>query len=155
MDILGGLPPCLGYCDQCCCEHRRACTFLNYVFLWISAQEQDNRACGGSSLSFLRSLLSILHSHFNTGYPLQPVRTAIIKKSINNKYCPTPTVTLLELVFPVYGHPVLSSSWNHYQQISPGLILLISQSSICCIRMCPVPHRQSSDFSGFRQLNIL
>ena len=109
VDILGGLPPCLGYCDQCCCEHRRACTFLNYVFLWISAQEQDNRACGGSSLSFLRSLLSILHSHFNTGYPLQPVRTAIIKKSINNKYCPTPTVTLLELVFPVYGHPVLSS----------------------------------------------
>ena len=63
-----------------------------------------------SSLRFLRSLLSILHGHFNMGYPLNPVRTAIIKKSINNKCCRISGVMLLGLVFAFYGHPVQSSS---------------------------------------------
>ena len=30
---------CLAYCQWCCCEHRRAGTFLGYGFLWIDAQE--------------------------------------------------------------------------------------------------------------------
>ena len=33
--------PCLGYCEQCCYEHRGACIFLNYSFVWIYAQEWD------------------------------------------------------------------------------------------------------------------
>ena len=35
------LLPCLSYCKQCCSEHWGACTFWNYVFLQISAQEWD------------------------------------------------------------------------------------------------------------------
>ena len=63
-----------------------------------------------SSLRFLRSLVSILHGRFNRGYPLDPVRTAIVKKSINNKCRRISAVMLLELVFAFYGHPVQSSS---------------------------------------------
>ena len=33
--------PCLGYCEQCCYEHRDACVFLNYSFVQICAQEWD------------------------------------------------------------------------------------------------------------------
>ena len=33
--------PCLGYCKQCCYEHRGACIFLNYSFVWIYVQEWD------------------------------------------------------------------------------------------------------------------
>ena len=29
----------LGYCEQCFYEHRSACSFLNYGFVWIYAQE--------------------------------------------------------------------------------------------------------------------
>ena len=35
--------PCLGYCKQCCYEHRDACIFSNYSFVWIHAQEWDCR----------------------------------------------------------------------------------------------------------------
>ena len=33
--------PCLGYCEQCCSEHMRACIFLNESFVWVYAQEWD------------------------------------------------------------------------------------------------------------------
>ena len=33
--------PRLGCCGQCCYEHRGACIFLNYSFVWIYAQEWD------------------------------------------------------------------------------------------------------------------
>ena len=33
--------PSLGYCKECCCEHRSACIFLNCSFVWIYAQEWD------------------------------------------------------------------------------------------------------------------
>ena len=35
------LLPCLGYCKQCCYEHRGACIFLNYSFVQIYAQWRD------------------------------------------------------------------------------------------------------------------
>ena len=31
--------PCLGCCEQCCYEHRGACIFLNYSFVWVYSQE--------------------------------------------------------------------------------------------------------------------
>ena len=31
----------LGYCEQCCSEHRDACIFFNERFFWIYAQEWD------------------------------------------------------------------------------------------------------------------
>ena len=33
--------PYLGYCGQCCYEHRGACIFLNYSFVQIHAQDWD------------------------------------------------------------------------------------------------------------------
>ena len=33
--------PSLGYCKECCCEHRSACIFLNCSFVWVYAQEWD------------------------------------------------------------------------------------------------------------------
>ena len=35
------LLPCLGYCKQCCYEHRGAWIFLDYSFIWIYDQEWD------------------------------------------------------------------------------------------------------------------
>ena len=32
--------PCLGHCEQCCCEHRGACVLLNYSFFQIQTREQ-------------------------------------------------------------------------------------------------------------------
>ena len=32
---------CLGSCEECCCEHRGVCIFLNYSFSQIYAQEWD------------------------------------------------------------------------------------------------------------------
>ena len=34
--------PCLGYCEQCCYEHRSVCIFLNYSFVQIYDQEWDD-----------------------------------------------------------------------------------------------------------------
>ena len=45
------LLPCLGYCKQCCCEHRGACIFSHYSFVWIYAQE--NRWGNGERLYIL------------------------------------------------------------------------------------------------------
>ena len=33
--------PCLGYCEECCYEHKGACIFLNDSFVWICVQEWD------------------------------------------------------------------------------------------------------------------
>ena len=33
--------PCLGYCEQCCNEHRSSCIFLNDSFVCIYIQEWD------------------------------------------------------------------------------------------------------------------
>ena len=35
------LLPHSGYSKQCCNEHWGSCVFLNYAFLWVSAQEWD------------------------------------------------------------------------------------------------------------------
>ena len=35
------LLPCLGYCKQCCHEHRGACIFSNQIFLQLYAWEWD------------------------------------------------------------------------------------------------------------------
>lgn len=37
----GRSPPCLGFCKQCCSQHRRASMFSNWSFLRIHAQERD------------------------------------------------------------------------------------------------------------------
>ena len=47
------LSPCLGSCEQCCYERRRACIFLNYSFVQIYAQEW--------AFSFLSNLHTVFH----------------------------------------------------------------------------------------------
>ena len=43
-------------------EHRGACTFLNYSFFWVCAQEGIAESSGNSNFSFLRNLHPVLHS---------------------------------------------------------------------------------------------
>ena len=59
---------CLGYCGQCCYEHRGPCIFSNHSFFWIYAQYWDCWTTRQLYLSFLRSLPTVthctnLHSH--------------------------------------------------------------------------------------------
>ena len=53
------LLPCLGCCEECFYEHRGACIFLNYRFVWIYAQEWDCWSYRNSFFSFLRNLRSV------------------------------------------------------------------------------------------------
>ena len=51
----------LGYWEWCFYEHRGVCTFLNYDFVWIYAQEWDCWTTN-SVFSFLRKLHTVFHS---------------------------------------------------------------------------------------------
>ena len=53
--------PCLGYCKQCCYEHRSAPIVLNYSFVQVNAQRSGIAGSYGNS-SFLRNLHTVYHS---------------------------------------------------------------------------------------------
>ena len=59
------LPPCCGYCEQCCSEHWGACIFPDHVFLQIYAQE----SYGSSVYNFFKNLHTVLHSTMNLNLP--------------------------------------------------------------------------------------
>ena len=60
VDKISGLFPCLRYCKYCFYEHRIACIYCNYSFLWIYAQEQIARSYGNAIFSFLGNLHAVL-----------------------------------------------------------------------------------------------
>ena len=56
------LLPCPSYCKYCCNEHWGACTFSNYTFLQIHAQDWIAGSYGSSIFVFLSNFYTVLHS---------------------------------------------------------------------------------------------
>ena len=68
------LIPCLGYCEQCCFEHKDACIFLNYSFACIFSGVGllDHMlilflVCGGISILFSIVVISVYNPTTSAG----------------------------------------------------------------------------------------